>query len=422
MRIYDTSTGAGGISGMIASNTVNEFQITGLGDVPSSASAAFIQITTVVGDSQTGYLRVGPVGNSSRSILNFQPATTTVIGTTMPLGTTGKLSLEVLGRSAGIHLAIDVIGYFTTASDGYLTVQPARVFDSRSPSQGTLASQERRVVQVAGIAGVPSATQLPSAVAADVHVLHPGPLSGSIEIRPTERASGPANLFYSPNSTRTDFVMMELGLDGTVTVKNRSNDPVDVIVDVVGWYSFPTQNTDLADITARSSGKTTTEVQLGVQNFAATNGFSYVAALSRLAREARVNVAMTADTTTPVSGTEGLPLDEPVPAATEQNVLDSTANDANAPDTGAETDAGQLVPEGSGGGSSTNSVKVPVGCTTTGNFIYSYASTAGARHGHNAIYVGNRGCEVVHDRFRATVVRVPPDVESEFPDRPNPQA
>src|SRR6185437_11407332 len=96
-----------------------------------------------------------------------------------------------------------------------------------------------RTVVVGGAAGVPLPADGVAAYAVSAQIVHTGPGTGYLTVAPSDQpASGVSAVFFSAGSNvRSDLVVTPTASDGTLTLVNVSPDPVDVILDVEGWYS-----------------------------------------------------------------------------------------------------------------------------------------------------------------------------------------
>ena len=116
-RILDSRINTG-FSGPLSTNVAKTFQVTGVGGVPSGATAVTGNLTATQQDAP-GYFYLGPVAmnNPTSSTLNFSLADQ-ANAVTVALGSGGTLSVTYVdpwpGHSA--QAVFDVTGYFTPAS------------------------------------------------------------------------------------------------------------------------------------------------------------------------------------------------------------------------------------------------------------------------------------------------------------------
>ena len=114
-RILDTRLGLGAPTKALVANGSLSVQVSGTAKIPGSGVSAVIVSVTVVTPTRTGYLTVGPSGNSqpSTSNINFPAGLTVANLVVVPLDPRGRLQLT--NSSAGTtDLVVDVAGYYLT--------------------------------------------------------------------------------------------------------------------------------------------------------------------------------------------------------------------------------------------------------------------------------------------------------------------
>ena len=226
-----------------------DLQVTGAGLVPTSSVAAVILNVTVTEPTAASFLTVYPTGQSRplASNLNFTPGQTVPNRVIVPVGTNGKVTIY---NAAGfVHVIVDVGAWFTDATASASTgglfkgLTPARIADTRfesgAPYPGqTLLSGTTLLVQVAGQGGVPAITSPtpPKGVVLNV-TISDGALASFLTVFPSDAARPLASdLNWSPFQTIPNLVVVKLGTDGKIKLFSQ-NGYIEVIVDVVGWYS-----------------------------------------------------------------------------------------------------------------------------------------------------------------------------------------
>jgi hypothetical protein len=113
-RILDTRYGTG-LVGLFSSHVARTFQVSGIGGVPSNASAVTGDLT-VTQQSSLGFLYIGPaaLNDPTSSTLNFPVNDDRANAVTVALGSGGTLSATygapIMGPTT--HLIFDVTGYF----------------------------------------------------------------------------------------------------------------------------------------------------------------------------------------------------------------------------------------------------------------------------------------------------------------------
>jgi hypothetical protein len=118
-RILDSRTSTGGLPGPFSSHVARTFGVTGVGGVPSNATAVTGNLT-VTGQTSNGYLFIGPVAmnNPTSSTLNFPAGDDRANAVTVALGAGGTLSVTMVAPSSGnsAYVIFDVTGYFVPAT------------------------------------------------------------------------------------------------------------------------------------------------------------------------------------------------------------------------------------------------------------------------------------------------------------------
>ncbi|MGI8808947.1 MAG: hypothetical protein ACR2KK_14125 [Acidimicrobiales bacterium] len=125
---------------------------------------------------------------------------------------------------------------------GFNPVTPLRVCDTR-PGTGTpysgakLAAGGTRTVTLAGVAGSGVPATGANAAVFNVTVTN-GADTGFLTVYPSASIRpNVSSVNWAPNETVGNYVTMKLGSNGAVDVFNGSPAPVDVIVDITGFFS-----------------------------------------------------------------------------------------------------------------------------------------------------------------------------------------
>jgi PKD repeat protein len=115
-RVLDTRNGTGGLSGPFTNHAARTFTLAG---VPSGAAAVTGNLT-VTGQTNSGYLYIGPVAtnNPTSSTLNFPPGDDRANAVAVQLGTGGTLSITFVapGNGPTAQAIFDLNGYFVPSS------------------------------------------------------------------------------------------------------------------------------------------------------------------------------------------------------------------------------------------------------------------------------------------------------------------
>lgn len=249
-RILDTRNGA-----PIGPNASRSLQITGVGSIPAGAVAVVLNVTEVAGTAAS-LLTVYPSGTPkpNASNLNFNAGTTTPNLVTVTLGTGGGV---VIYNAAGtVDVIADVEGYFeppasTTSAGEFHPINPVRVCDTRSTTQGTSACKSHGLL-VGGnpmLVTVTTGGQIPGGGVAGAAVLNLTGVAGSaatyVSVYPTASngtcgTPGVSTLNILAGAVEANRVMVELGPgpsgpDSAVCVFSAAG-KINVLLDANGWF------------------------------------------------------------------------------------------------------------------------------------------------------------------------------------------
>lgn len=120
----------------------------------------------------------------------------------------------------------------------YHALSPVRLVDSRPESRvgpfGTpWGTGETREIQIGGVAGIASGA---TAVALNVTAVNPSENTHVKLWAAGQAQPATSNLNAPKGDTRANLVIVALGVDGKVALRNNYGN-VDIVVDAVGWYS-----------------------------------------------------------------------------------------------------------------------------------------------------------------------------------------
>ncbi|MFG2337341.1 hypothetical protein [Streptomyces yangpuensis] len=255
-RLLDTRAGIGGSNRPVTPYGVTRVKVGGNSGIPADVTAVALNVT-VVSPRSAGHITAYPSGavQPTTSNVNFVAGQTVPNMTIVPVGADGYV--ELANRSYGdVDLLADVTGYFSRSATagGYTSLDPFRIADSRT-GQGTwgqVAGQSTFDLQVAGNGSIPASGV--TAVALNVTATAPRG-AGHLTVFPSGQAApDTSNVNFKAGQTIANSVIVPVGPDGRISVRNGAWDPADVVVDVVGYYSpgskasyIPTQPTRLHD-------------------------------------------------------------------------------------------------------------------------------------------------------------------------------
>jgi serine protease inhibitor ecotin len=243
-RILDSRDGTGGLSGAFSSHVARTFQVSGIGGVPSNATAVNGNLT-VTQQSSLGYLYIGPVAmnNPTSSTLNFPTNDDRANGVTVALGAGGTLSVTYTAPTSGptAHVIFDVTGYFTPNTSGatYVPLAPTRILDTRNGTGG-LGILNSHVAQTFGVIGHGGVPTNATAITGNLTVtLQSSP--GYLYIGPVATNNPSSSTLNFPvGDDRANGVTVALGAGGTLSVTYAaptSGPTAHVIFDVTGYFT-----------------------------------------------------------------------------------------------------------------------------------------------------------------------------------------
>ena len=241
-RITDTRTGSGQPNAgksLAAAATLN-VQVTGLGTVPAGASAAVLNVTAV-SPTASGFLTVFPAGITMPTVsnLNFTPGETVANLVTVPLSSTGMVS--IFNHAGSTNVVVDVDGYYTSTpstngSGLYNSLSPTRVLGNLQLG-GAIGPNTSVAVTVAGTAAADGVPASATAVVANVTAAH-GTLSSYLTAYPAGVTAMPtaSNVNFVAGQAVPNRVTVGVGTNGQIEVYNHTG-TVNVDVDVDGYYT-----------------------------------------------------------------------------------------------------------------------------------------------------------------------------------------
>ena len=245
-RLLDTRNGTGAPLAKIGQNSSLDLQVTGRGLVPAVGVEAVVLNVTVTGPTAPSYLTVYPTGVTMpvASNLNFRPGQTVPNRVMVGLGTAGKVT--IYNGVGATDVVVDVNGWFTDGSiagvgSRFMPVTPARILDSRNGNGGYATPwgpNSANPVTVAGRGGVPLMTDLnvPTAVVANITVTDTSTSSALVAWPDGAAQPLASDLNWQTGVTVPNLAVLQVGPTGKVDMFNYAG-CVDVVMDVVGWFS-----------------------------------------------------------------------------------------------------------------------------------------------------------------------------------------
>ncbi|WP_316519935.1 PKD domain-containing protein [Kitasatospora brasiliensis] len=240
-RLLDTRSGIGAPATKVPARGTVALKVAGTAQVPTGVSAVALNVT-VTNTTADGHISTAAWKNlaeeSDSSSLNY------VAGQTVPnmvlsgVGQDGYVYLFNAGWQP-VDLLADVTGYFTpTVASGYKAVTQTRAVDTREglgAAKGQVPGLSTFDVQMTGRNGVPTAGV--TAVALNLTATGPQDAGHLIAYPSGQAAPTTSNLNFTAGQTVANAVIVPVGADGKITIRNGSWKPTDVVLDVVGYFT-----------------------------------------------------------------------------------------------------------------------------------------------------------------------------------------
>jgi hypothetical protein len=253
-RALDTRNGTGGTTGTLAAGAALNLQITGIDNIPSTATAVAINLTTA-GETGSGYLQTYAAGTTPGNITSLTYTTSALasMSADVPLGTTGQITIRNIASSAATHVIGDISGYYepysTTSSDDtggetYHAVNPTRLVDTRSGIGGTTATHtpipaaqnytlsQATTAQIATTANPTltlNLTATQGTVNGDLIAYPAGPTLPTTSNLNFNAGQDIANLTLTTTGTGTSA--------GQIDIYNQSTGTVHIVIDCSGYFT-----------------------------------------------------------------------------------------------------------------------------------------------------------------------------------------
>ena len=242
------------ISGSIPAGATAKVRVTGPGRLPTTSVAASVNLT-VLTPAVAGSLSAFADGTSfSGATMSFQAGQTNQNFETVPVSATGVIDIRN-NTTRPLALIVDILGYHTTQTLGdhyygwYQPMTPTRLLDTRTDQP--VAAGQTRTFQVTGRAGIPPRqTYDEVAVVVNFTVLTPS-RTGSLSVS-TDIDRQAANISFAAGQTEQDQLLVIPDSGGSLPIRNNSGAAIQVIADVVGYYTgadvFDPQNFDHLEV------------------------------------------------------------------------------------------------------------------------------------------------------------------------------
>jgi hypothetical protein len=241
-RLFDTRGNAGAVSvpvGRLTPNVELGVKVTGVGGVPASGvEAVLINLVATAGAAPgflAGYSCAG--GYDDTSNVNFRAAQSRANAAVVPVGADGRICFVA---NQPVHVIVDVIGTFAEGS-GFTAAGPTRMLDTRTGDGGVPVGKIKspNVLEfdpfAAGL-GLPST----GVTALSLNVVGTRATApGFLAVYPCEDGSGGSStLNYEITQSVANAIFVPVDSNGKICF--ASNQLVDVVADLTGWFTEPT--------------------------------------------------------------------------------------------------------------------------------------------------------------------------------------
>ncbi|HST49363.1 hypothetical protein [Jatrophihabitans sp.] len=232
-RVFDTRP-----SHPIAARTTARIPIQGVAGLPASGISAVTVTLTLPTPAAAGSVSVFPSGTawSGAATISFAAANTQQNTVTAQLGSDGAISVRN-NTSVALQLVADVVGYYTTGPavpGGYRPVPLQRLYDSRAAGSQPLQPGYSALVQVTGRGGIPASDV--SAAVVNLTVLNPAATGAASIWSVGTSEDGSTSVSFVAGRTEQTMLTTKVGTDGAFGVRNNSRAPMQLVVDIVGYY------------------------------------------------------------------------------------------------------------------------------------------------------------------------------------------
>lgn len=260
-RLADTRSGEGINRGSLAPGATMTTQVTGKAGVPAGASAVVANFIVINEGSGKGNFTPYAAGTSKPSMaLNYSTSTglPRSMSAQVPVSADGKMSLTNVAGGSPINIIIDIQGYFTkTTSGGVYTPQTGRLIDTRNTA--AVGPNAVLSIQVAGARrGVPSVEGGLTAVALTLTAINNTNSRGGAlawadgTTEPTPFSS----ITFVPSSIRSNMVIVPVGANGKINLRNVSDTSTHFVLDLQGTYNSLPTGPEMTNLTGSRASAT----------------------------------------------------------------------------------------------------------------------------------------------------------------------
>jgi len=239
-RILDTRNGTGGYTTPMTANVARTLTVTGAAGVPTSGVTAVAVTVTAVGATANGNIQIaaGDATTFTGTALVYNTGDTTSNTALVGLDANGRL--KVASDHSGVNVVLDLQGYFTSAADasagGFVASTATRVIDTRT-GLGTVAAKipTGSAVTVTPGARIDIPASATAVYASIVIVNQAG--NGYVTAYPTgSTPPSPYSLNFDTAAPHAIGTSIPLNSDGQFDIYVAAGGPIDVIVDIEGYF------------------------------------------------------------------------------------------------------------------------------------------------------------------------------------------
>ena len=249
-RVLDTRKGIGAVQAKVAPNGTVPVNVTNGVTLPSGVTAgtitAVVMNVTVADSTAGGNITAYPAGTTMPATSNLNFSAGEIVPNLVTVQVGSGESVDLRNASSGSSdLIADVEGYYVASASGsyYLPNTPQRILDTRKgigAVEAPVAAGGAVALSVPQcVSGSGSSKVTDTAVAAAVNVTVVSPTSsGYITAYPGQTtAPVSSNLNFSAGETVPNLVVVKVGSDGKIELRNGSPGTVQLVADLEGCYS-----------------------------------------------------------------------------------------------------------------------------------------------------------------------------------------
>ena len=240
-RLLDSRTANGGWNAKLVAGADRELQVAGRAGVPATATAVVVNVT-VTDVASASYVSVFPAGSPVpiSSSVNVAPGDTRPNLVTARLGDGGRLSFT--NAIGSVNVVADVVGYYDDAPDPGLffnAVSPTRVLDTRDPASATAGAPITAGSPISLPAIDRAGIDPADAEAVVVNITATGATKDTF-VRvwdADDQIPTTSSVNVRAGETIANLAVVGTGGDlGSIGIASAVGS-VEVVVDVVGWFS-----------------------------------------------------------------------------------------------------------------------------------------------------------------------------------------